>query len=302
MTYKNKFKETFFNINRKHLTDKSVKSRFINPSLNESQLKFRNYLLSRTQMMKDKKNTFFVSLSTRDSKRCDYPFTNEKSITSIVSEWNDPYFDLSYEYDHTTERQALRVAVNPVYFDDFANASLRVEITSVNTKSFSIFARELKNIFISSNEENYIYLNDFCGEANKFNTTSITCLKMRHQTFKHALKKALNSCKTVDSESIRWCRKTYRFFYKLTTATTTFKEMVKNIQKLGSEHVVGIKNLLNSIRNTPKNEKTNEQHSFAQKEAKDALNSINNNKVNEKTNDKILSDEEFEDFILNFEF
>lgn len=218
-SYNNKFKSNFFSIKREHLLNKEVKSRFINSSLSESQVKFRNYLISRTQMQFNKQRTFFVSLNTRKSKVCDYPFTNDSAIKELVSTWSDEYFTLSYEFDHGTLRQALKIEVNSVYFSDFVNANLRVNLTDLNTKSMPIFARELKHKFISGDKENFVYLNDFASEANKFSTTTIECKKLRHQTFKAACKKALKACSTVDSSTIRWCKNTFRFFYELTEAT-----------------------------------------------------------------------------------
>lgn len=218
-SYQTKFKSNFFSISRDHLLNKEVKERFINSSLSESQVKFRNYLLSRTQMQFNKQSMFFVSLNTRKAKVCDYPFTNENAIRELVSTWSDEYFTLSYAFDNTTERQALKVKVNAVYFTDFANANLRVNLTELNTKSMSVFARELKHKFISGDKENFVYLNDFANEAGKFSTTTIECKKVRHQTFKAACKKALKACSTVDSSTIRWCKNTFRFFYELTEAT-----------------------------------------------------------------------------------
>ncbi|MEZ9619807.1 hypothetical protein AB4264_25430 [Vibrio sp. 10N.261.55.B8] len=218
-SYQTKFKSNFFSIKRDHLLNKEVKARFINSSLSESQVKFRNYLISRTQIQFNKQNTFFVSLNTRKAKFCDYPFTNDSAIKELVSTWADEYFTLSYEFDYETERQALKVQVNAVYFTDFANANLRVNLTELNTKSMPVFARELKHKFISGDKENFVYLNDFASEAGKFSTTTIECKKLRHQTFKAACKKALKACSTVDSSTIRWCKNTFRFFYELTEAT-----------------------------------------------------------------------------------
>ncbi|MBP3142296.1 hypothetical protein ACTFQF_14520 [Aliivibrio fischeri] len=241
-SYINKFKQNFYLITRQHLLDKKVKSRFINPNLSQSQVKFRNFLFSRLQMHQNKQGTFFISLNTRKSANCDYPFTNDSAIKSIVKDWNDAYFTLSYAFNNNTQRQAIKVEVNPVYFNDFANANLRVNLTNLNTRSMMIFARELKHKFISSNKENFVYLNDFASEADKFNTTSIKCKKMRHQTFKSACKKALQACTTIDSSSIRWCKTTFRFFYELTEAT-----MLDKAERAAKKVVKTAVNVLDSL-------------------------------------------------------
>ncbi|WP_343289646.1 hypothetical protein AAIA71_11585 [Vibrio harveyi] len=310
-SYQTKFKSNFFSISREHLLNKEVKARFINSSLSESQVKFRNYLFSRTQMQFNKQRSFFVSLNTRKAKVCDYPFTNDSAIRELVSTWSDEYFTLSYEYDYGTERQALKVQVNAVYYSDFANANLRVNLTELNTKSMPVFARELKHKFISGDKENFVYLNDFVNEAGKFSTTTIECKKLRHQTFKAACKKALKACSTVDSSSIRWCKTTFRFFYELTEAT-----MLDKVQRAGKRVAKTAVDVLDSLagkasklagKASTKTIKEQLSKAFTSSKSKNDASStqskVKNDVVKSQTASEAVSDkDDFDCFIENFSF
>ncbi|MBE8577855.1 MULTISPECIES: hypothetical protein [Vibrio] len=310
-SYQSKFKSNFFSISREHLLNKEVKARFINSSLSESQVKFRNYLFSRTQMQFNKQSTFFVSLNTRKSVNCDYPFTDDFSRKSIVKNWNDEYFTLSYAFDNTTERQAIKVEVNSVYYSDFANANLRVNLTELNTKSMSVFARELKHKFISGDKENFVYLNDFASEADKFSTTTIECKKLRHQTFKAACKKALKACSTVDSSTIRWCKKTFRFFYELTEATMLEKaaRAAKKVVKTAVNVLDSLAGKASKLAGKASTKAIKEQLSkifTATKPKQYASNTqskVKNDVVKSQTTSEAVSDkDDFDTFIENFSF
>lgn len=311
-SYQNQFKSNFFSISREHLLNKEVKARFINSSLSESQVKFRNYLFSRTQMQFNKQSTFFVSLNTRKSVNCDYPFTDDFSRKSIVKNWNDEYFTLSYAFDNTTERQAIKVEVNPVYYSDFANANLRVNLTELNTKSMSVFARELKHKFISGDKENFVYLNDFANEAGKFSTTTIECKKVRHQTFKAACKKTLKACSTVDSSTIRWCKNTFRFFYELTEATMLDKaaRAAKRVVKTAVNVLDSLAGKASKLAGKASTKAIKEQLSKAFATAKpkqyasNTQSKVKNDVVKTKTTSEAVSDgkDDFDTFIENFSF
>ncbi len=310
-SYQSTFKSNFFSITREHLLNKEVKSRFINSSLSESQVKFRNYLFSRTQIQFNKQSTFFVSLNTRKSVNCDYPFTDGFSIKSIVKDWNDEYFTLSYGFDNTTERRAIKVQVNAVYYSDFANANLRVNLTELNTKSMSVFARELKHKFISGEKENFVYLNDFANEAGKFSNTTIECKKVRHQTFKAACKKALKACSTVDSSTIRWCKNTFRFFYELTEATMLDKaaRAAKRVVKTAVDVLDTLAGKASKLAGKASTKAIKEQLSkaFATAKPKQYASSTQfngkNDVVKTQTTSEAVSDkDDFDTFIENFSF
>ncbi|KXZ35102.1 hypothetical protein A0H77_19590 [Vibrio alginolyticus] len=306
MSYESKFKNFFFNINRDLLVDKEKKARFINPSLSETGIKFRNYLFSRVLMCKTKTTHLTVSTATRNAKFHDFPFTSISSIRKLVCDWSDSYFDLTLD----EEVGEIIVKVKPIYFSDFKNATLRVNFASFNPKSMGVMARDLKNIYLSTNKENYVYLNEYCSEMGKFSNTSIECKKQRHKTFKSAIRACLMACKTVDSSTIRWCSKTYRFFYELTVETMEYIDAIQQIKKLGKAVVGSLQNLLDSMRDSAKADKKAVKYEKLQNKASKALQKVISSKKEKKTSNLIKNilknkqepKDDFDLFIDNLSF
>ncbi|MCY9804416.1 hypothetical protein OTK51_13360 [Vibrio scophthalmi] len=244
MSYENQYNNNFYSINRRVLESGQAKTRFFNYELNETGLKFRNYLLSEMAMNPDSK-IILVNKKTRKSKSCDFPFKDKTTIENLLATFKDAYFSIFDKEDH------IEVRVNPAYFEDFANATLQVKLTYINTRSMAIMYQELINLYIAKNSGNFTYRNKAVAEQNLKETTSITDYRDRKRAFKATIKRQLKSCFTIDSSSVVWNSEKDCFTYNLTKETIAYKKALQELQDTG-EKTFNLTELYHNIKNAVK--------------------------------------------------